>query len=267
MPSTTRPMEGPSLHPTLLRFFAFSFVLLGCLPTAYGTEWIQYPVDGYATMTHYELPPDFIAACGCNTASTDFPTAAMSQMAYGSSTSYGISCGRCFNLTLLNTFTSNPPFYPNVSKSVVIKVTDLCPLSSNGWCDATPTKTNAGGHYLNFDLAWPSTSIPDDFFPSDEALYGFTDFGVWNISYQSVSCQAWQGWNNASALGSVADLGYPACCPNNPTPATPNNTCPSFSDENGIAPEHEANLAFSVAIPQIYILWVLGISLSLFYLL
>lgn len=92
-------------------------------------------------MTHYTIPLDFIASCGCTAASTHYPTAALSQMAFGSSTAFGRSCGRCFNLTLLNTFTSNPPFYPNVSKSVVIKVTDLCPLGGR-WCDATQTKMN-----------------------------------------------------------------------------------------------------------------------------
>ena len=66
----------------------------------------------------------------------------MSQMAYGSSTSYGPACGKCFKLTLLNTFLSNPPFYPSDSKSIIIKVTDLCPLSSDGWCDATQAKKN-----------------------------------------------------------------------------------------------------------------------------
>jgi hypothetical protein len=42
------------------------------------------------------------------------------------------------------------------------------------------------------------------------------DFGVWNISYQMVSCQEWEGYSNQTALGSVADLGYTSCCPNNP---------------------------------------------------
>jgi hypothetical protein len=28
------------------------------------------------------------------------------------------------------------------------------------------------GHYLNFDLAFPSQAIPSDFFPSDEKTYG-----------------------------------------------------------------------------------------------
>ena len=63
-------------------------------------------------------------------------------MAYGSSSSYGPACGYCFNLTLVNTFLSDPPFYPSERKSVVVKVTDLCPLSKGGWCDATTTKKN-----------------------------------------------------------------------------------------------------------------------------
>lgn len=52
--------------------------------------WISYPTDGYATMTHYDLPRDYIAACGCTGGSTHYPTAAMSQMAYGSSNAYGL---------------------------------------------------------------------------------------------------------------------------------------------------------------------------------
>lgn len=30
----------------------------------------------------------------------------------------------------------------------------------------------SGGQYINFDLAWPSSAIPDDFFPSNVSLYG-----------------------------------------------------------------------------------------------
>lgn len=30
-----------------------------------------------------------------------------------------------------------------------------------------------GGQYLNFDLAYPSSAIPDDFFPSNETFYGY----------------------------------------------------------------------------------------------
>ncbi|KIM92054.1 hypothetical protein PILCRDRAFT_57037 [Piloderma croceum F 1598] len=210
---------------------AFAFYLVSL-----ASAWIQYPPDGFATMTHYTMPSDFVASCGCTSDSSQFPTAAMNQMAYGSSTSYGPACGKCFKLTLLNTFLSDPPFYPPESKSVVIKVTDLCPLSTTGWCNATENGPNAGGHDLNFDLVWPSSAIPDDFFPSNETLYGasYSDFGVWNISYATVTCQSnWAGSKDAAALGSVASLGDGGCCPANPT-GNANNTCPSFSDQSGV---------------------------------
>ncbi|OSD06826.1 hypothetical protein PYCCODRAFT_1474245 [Trametes coccinea BRFM310] len=72
--------------------------------------------------------------------------------------------------------------------------------------------------------------------PSDEALYGYTDFGVWNVSYQSVDClKNWEGAKAPAALGSVDD-GSSVCCPANPT-GSANDTCPSFSDDNGIPPD------------------------------
>jgi hypothetical protein len=54
-------------------------------------SWIDYPSSGLATLTHYTLPTDYIASCGCTPASTHYPTAALSQMAFGSSTAYGQS--------------------------------------------------------------------------------------------------------------------------------------------------------------------------------
>lgn len=130
----------PSVYSRILSFFVF----LSFLPaTIQASEWIQYPPSGHATMTHYSLPTGFIAACGCTPNSTYYPTAALSQMAYGSSTAYGPACGQCFKLTLLNVFTANPPFYPNVTNSIVVKITDLCPLSTAGWCNATTSGPNA----------------------------------------------------------------------------------------------------------------------------
>ncbi|KAI0281047.1 RlpA-like double-psi beta-barrel-protein domain-containing protein-containing protein [Russula aff. rugulosa BPL654] len=212
--------------PLVLFFFSPLFVC--------ASQWIQYPQSGFATLTHYTLPEDDIASCGCTAKSSHYPTAALNQMAYGSSTAYGPSCGRCFKLTLLNTFLSHPPFHPPVTKSLVVKITDLCPLG--GWCNGTVNGPNAAGNYLNFDLAFPSSSIPSNFFPSNVTLYGYSDFGVWNISYQSVSCASnWSGSNDAAALGSVPSLGDGGCCPANPT-GNSNDTCPSFSDKNGIPP-------------------------------
>lgn len=112
-------------------------LLLFFVATTTGTDWIDYPSDGTATLTHYTLPKDYIASCGCTAASTHYPTAAMSQMAYGSFAAYGPGCGRCFKITLLNTYIPDPPFFPNVQKSVVIKVTDVCPAGGAGWCSAT----------------------------------------------------------------------------------------------------------------------------------
>ncbi|KAJ7446227.1 RlpA-like double-psi beta-barrel-protein domain-containing protein-containing protein [Mycena galericulata] len=214
------------------------------------SAWIVYPPDGTATMTHYTIPSGFIAACGCTGDST-YPTAAMSQMAYGSSDAFGPACGRCFNITLLNSYTSDPPFFPDVIKHIVIKVTDLCPLSQDGWCDGTQTKKNPGGQYINFDLAYPSPAIPDDFFPSNASYYGYTDFGVWNVSYQTVSCiPNWAGAHNAAALGSVTNMGNESvCCPANPT-GNPNDTCPSYSDDNRLPPDTVTSLGRMLAIPS-----------------
>jgi len=211
------------------------FIQLCIIPILDVYAWINYPPNGTASMTHYTMAEGYIASCGCTGDSTHYPTAALSQMAYGSSTAYGPGCGRCFLLTLLNTYTSDPPFFPTVTKSIVVKVTDLCPLSQAGWCSGTENKTNPGGQYLNFDLVYPSLAVPSNFFPSNASLYGYTDFGVWNITYKSVDCDQWKGWKDSSALGSVASLGTSGCCPANPTGGV-NNTCPSFSDSNGIPP-------------------------------
>ena len=63
-------------------------------------QFIDYPDFGPASLTHYDLPTNFVAACGCTPASTHYPTAALSQLAYGSSAGYGayissLSCHRC----------------------------------------------------------------------------------------------------------------------------------------------------------------------------
>jgi len=201
-------------------------------------------------MTHYTMPPGYIASCGCTGASTDYPTAALSQMAYGSSVDYGPACGRCFNLTLLDPVIATPPFHPSVVKSVVVKITDLCPLSTTGWCSGTKNKPNSAGAYLNFDLVYPSSAIPDDFFPSNVSLYGYKDFGVWNISYQSASCLPnWGGSRNAAALGSVKSLGTGACCPAEPQPGNASASCPSFSDSNGIPPDTKTSGEVTLTLP------------------
>ncbi|KAJ3989906.1 RlpA-like double-psi beta-barrel-protein domain-containing protein-containing protein [Lentinula detonsa] len=248
-------------------FFKLSVLTFFILaPAARASEWIEYSNNGFATLTHYSLPLNYIASCGCTAESTHYPTAALSQMAFGSSTAYGPACGRCFNLTLLNTFLSVPPFYPPVQKSIVVKVTDLCPLSTTGWCNATTNGPNAAGNYLNFDLAYPSTSIPSNFFPSNASYYGYTDFGVWKISYESVSCNGWEGWNDAAALGSVTGQGPESvCCAADPTNSS--NTCTSYSDHNGIAPDTTTSSGHSITQPYLFTLSLLSFLLLFEYLL
>ncbi|KAJ7076333.1 RlpA-like double-psi beta-barrel-protein domain-containing protein-containing protein [Mycena belliarum] len=235
--------DGLMLSLYLLLCFAFQVLA--------DSPWIDYPADGTATMTHYTIPDGFVAACGCNGDSTKYPTAAMSQMAYGSSNAFGPACGKCFNLTLLNSYTGSPPFLPSVVKSIVIKVTDLCPLSEAGWCSGTKTKKNPSGQFINFDLAYPSRAIPDDFFPSNESYYGYKDFGVWNITYQTVDClKHWAGGRTPAALGSVTNLGNESvCCPANPT-GNLNDTCPSYSDHNRLPPDTMTSYARMLAIPS-----------------
>ncbi|KAH9978926.1 RlpA-like double-psi beta-barrel-protein domain-containing protein-containing protein [Lactifluus volemus] len=203
-------------------------------------------------MTHYTLPENYIASCGCTAESTHYPTAALNAMAFGSRTGYGPACGRCFELTLLNSFLSNPPFYPTTKKSVVIKITDLCPLSTTGWCNATTSGPNAGGSYLNFDLAFPSHQYPD--------------FGVWNISYQSVSCAShWSGSKDAAALGSDPSLGNDACCAADPT-GSANDTCTSYSDKNGTPPNTANSSAASARLGvSIILTWIAALIIPLTY--
>ncbi|KAG6333317.1 hypothetical protein ID866_5774 [Astraeus odoratus] len=76
-------------------------------------------------------------------------------------------------------------------------------------------------------------------------MLGYTDFGIWNISYQSVSCEHWDGWNDSSALGDVANLGYDSCCPNDPTQNS-DDSCPSYSDEHGIPPYSQPGSAANI---------------------
>jgi len=156
----------------------------------------------------------------------------LSKLAYGSLASYGPGCGRCFNLSLLNTFLSDPPFFPPSSNNIVVKITDLC--TGTTWCGATENTPNPAGYFLNFDLAFPSAAISSSFFPSDVSLYGYTDFGVWNISYESVPCDGnWEGSSNPNASGTDPSIGSGACCPVDPF-VNPNTTCPSFSLHNAI---------------------------------
>lgn len=182
-----------------MRLQSFRLLMLLCISNLLSTTaWIDYPADGFATITHYEIPRDYVASCGCTPSSTHYPTAALSQMAYGSSRAYGShwlyvlrsyspfnmilhdlgpACGKCFNLTLLHPIIATPPFTPSTTKFIVVKITDLCPLSKNGWCSGTESRTNPwasaslstrNSHSINTQKSWttfefrPCLPIPSD---------------------------------------------------------------------------------------------------------
>jgi hypothetical protein len=70
--------------------------------------WIDYTSNGSATLTHYDLPLDYVASCGCTPESTHYPTAALSQMAYGSSKAFGARDSMFYDLSYL-TFDNQVP--------------------------------------------------------------------------------------------------------------------------------------------------------------
>lgn len=70
----------------------------------------------------------------CGKAASGY-TAAISQLAFGSSPGLGPgdACGRCFALT--GAADPYSPAYTGPFKSVIVKVTDLCPVAGNTeWC-------------------------------------------------------------------------------------------------------------------------------------
>ncbi|KAG0142654.1 hypothetical protein CROQUDRAFT_109729 [Cronartium quercuum f. sp. fusiforme G11] len=92
----------------------------------------------------------------------------------------GPICSRCFKITLILAHTATPPFIladrpDKPTPSVMVKI-----LSRT----------------VHFDLALPSPALNLSFFPLDVALYGYDDFGIWDVQYQSISCEHWDGWKN-----------------------------------------------------------------------
>ncbi|GAA5875574.1 hypothetical protein JCM8547_007585 [Rhodosporidiobolus lusitaniae] len=190
--------------------------------------------SGTASLTRYDFPLGSFGACACNTNSTYYPTAALSQSAFGSSVASGPACGQCFNLTLLQTVFAEPPWVleEEQRKSVVVKVTDKCPAGGGkigeGWCGGTEEKKNKANQTYHFDLSTPSPSIPLSFFPTNESFYGYSDFGAWLIHFEQVSCEEWEGWTNETVLGLDPSLtSESGCCPANPL--VDNDVCPAFS--------------------------------------
>ncbi|KNZ62180.1 hypothetical protein VP01_1302g1 [Puccinia sorghi] len=218
----------------------------GCAKVRVRMVW-EMPARGEASLTHYDLPLNFLASCGCAYGASYEPTAALSALAYSgderASVGPGPGCGRCFRLTL-----QAPHFPPNSGEpsftmpdpppSVVVKIVDKCP--SDQFCQASRRRPNKVcsprahteihrnstfsppfflsthgcpaaalqiGFQIHFDLALPSPALNQSFFPSDVERFGYEDFGVWIIDYEAVSCEQWAGWSNRSNLG--VETSYP----------------------------------------------------------
>lgn len=213
---------------------------------------VDFAPRGYASLTHYDLPLNYVASCGCVGRSTWYPTAALNRYAYGSNTSFGPSCGSCFEVRLVSTPLARPPPRPGTNDpwgdgifynpeqvssgstpSLVVKITDLCPGVGGPWCNATSlangtVEANSLGFDVHFDLAWPSKGISKNFFP------GSRDYGAWNVSYAAVSCEKWAGWKDKAALGSDWSQESSACCPNNPPPSGNDASCPAYYSTLGV---------------------------------
>lgn len=147
--------------------------------------YLQNP-SGAASFTMYSG----CAAPACGIAASTGFTAAMDQLSFGAAPGSGAgdACGRCFALTGMS-----DPISPNFAgpfHTVVVKVTDLCPITGNQeWCSQTTSDPeNEHGEAVHFDLC-EDTGAASAFFPSGhDALTG---------SFTEVSCAEWSGSDGA----------------------------------------------------------------------
>ena len=112
------------------------------LAVMYKSHLVQRPSRSIRAAPRQVCPPThrfaaiyrFLTACGFNTASGY--TAAINQLTFGAPPGVGPgdACGRCFALTA-----TADPYSPSYTgpfgKSIVVKVTDECPVQGNEvWC-------------------------------------------------------------------------------------------------------------------------------------
>ncbi|TFK39943.1 endoglucanase V-like protein [Crucibulum laeve] len=159
--------------------------------------FIQNP-SGSASFTMY-------TGCGspaCGKSATGF-TAAINQLAFGSAPGLGAgdACGRCFSLT----GTADPfsPAFTGPFKSIVVKVTDLCPIQGNQeWCGQTQSaQNNQHGKPFHFDIC-QDTGGASAFFPSGH--------GALTGTFTEVSCSQWKGSDGGSLFNGACLSGETA---------------------------------------------------------
>jgi len=147
----------------------------------------------------------FYSGCNapaCGKTATGY-TAAINQLAFGSAPGLGAgdACGRCFAVT----GTADPfsPAYTGPFHSIVVKVTDLCPVSGNvEWCgQKAGSSNNQHGKPFHFDIC-QDTGGANAFFPSGH--------GALTGTFTEVSCSQWSGsdggslWTGACLSGETA---------------------------------------------------------------
>ncbi|EMD39289.1 glycoside hydrolase family 45 protein [Gelatoporia subvermispora B] len=163
--------------------------------------------DGYIQQTSGTSTFTMYSGCSspaCGISASGF-TAAINQLSFGSEPGLGPgdACGRCFALT--GTEDPYSPSYTGPFNSIVVKVTDLCPVSGNQqFCgQTTASDTNTFDAPFHFDIC-EDTGGSAAFFPSGH--------GALKGTFQEVSCSEWSGsdgsslWNGACIKGESAGL-------------------------------------------------------------
>ncbi|KAJ3517749.1 hypothetical protein NLJ89_g301 [Agrocybe chaxingu] len=189
-----------------------SLALLAEVLTVNAVALTERATGGYVQNSSGTASFTMYSGCGspaCGKRSTGY-TAAINQLAFGSAPGAGAgdACGRCFAVT-----GRADPYSPNYTgpfKSIVVKVTDLCPVQGNvEWCGQSLSKpNNAHGQPFHFDICSDTGGAPA-FFPSDR--------GALTGTFTEVSCSQWAGsdggalWNGAcladSSVGNWPAIG------------------------------------------------------------
>ncbi|PPQ79063.1 hypothetical protein CVT26_003968 [Gymnopilus dilepis] len=181
------------------------FGLLGSLLAVNGLALEERATGGYVQNPSGSASFTMYSGCGspaCGKSATGF-TAAMNQLAFGAppGSGAGDACGRCFALT-----GTKDPFSPSFTgpfHSIVVKVTDLCPVQGNQeWCGQTTShQTNQHGTTFHFDIC-EDTGGAAAFFPSGH--------GALTGTFSEVSCSQWKGSDGGSLFSGACLSGETA---------------------------------------------------------
>ncbi|KAL6718789.1 hypothetical protein ACLMJK_003023 [Lecanora helva] len=131
------------------------------------------------------------AACGWYSNPGFNAAASQNIFGVGPGAGAGPGCGKCFQLTAkTNPYNNNAPL--TGTKSIVVKVNNLCPAQGNELCSqpTTSDKNSIGGN-VNFDLC------KDD--GAAAALFGSSGVGAALGSATEVSCSQWSGSSNLTS--------------------------------------------------------------------